>query len=321
MLYPPDQSLAIVKNGTEYYSFTVTVDDAAVRIDKFVADKLPSHSRSFMADQIKKGNVAVNGVVIIKTNIKVKLHDTVEITIPQKPPLDLAILKAATNGLQIIYEHEHFLIINKPAGLLVHTPHKQSTQPTLTDWLINKDGQVQGVGQEDRPGIVHRLDKDTSGIMLVARTAYGHLQLGQLFRDRQITKEYWAVVNGHPAKEGAVDTPIGRDPVRKVRMATFAHDKNGLDRIKTRHALTHFKVISYFQDYSLIQAHPVTGRTHQIRVHMTSIGHPIIGDVVYGCASKLIARQALHARRIAFIFDGQVIDHCAPLADDMQQMI
>jgi 23S rRNA pseudouridine1911/1915/1917 synthase len=183
----------------------------------------------------------------------------------------------------------------------VHPAKIDSQYITLVDWLVKTFKELSDVGHSDRPGIVHRLDRDTSGIMIVARNNCAHAQISDLFKNRKIQKTYHAVVHGHPEKEGIIDLPITRHPVnRNTMMCTIQKDNK-----KARSALTQYKVLEYFESCSLVEVKPTTGRTHQIRVHFSTIGHPLIGDAVYSKASKKIKRHALHATSLTFTFNGK----------------
>jgi 23S rRNA pseudouridine1911/1915/1917 synthase len=176
------------------------------------------------------------------------------------------------------------------------------------------------VGAQDRPGIIHRLDKDTSGLMIIPRTHHAYNTFGSLFRNRTIHKTYYALVQGHPPKEGFIDLSIGRHPHIRVKMATFDKEKTAhyiKKGYRIRTAFTHYRVIKYFTDYALVEFKPTTGRTHQIRVHASAIGHPIIGDETYGSSSVLIQRQALHAAKLQFQFDNEQFSFSINLPDDI----
>src|SRR5690606_35122856 len=234
-------------------------------------------------------------------------------------------LTNTTMNVSVLAEKDHFMIIYKPAHLLVHAPSKMSPAITLTDWILHNYQTLAKVGIIDRPGIVHRLDKETSGIMIITRTNYAHSIFSALFKKREIHKKYYAVVEGHPESEGTITYAIGRDPHNRIKMTYFdelSMDENNMIRnIKVRHATTHYKVITYFKNASLIEVKPTTGRTHQIRVHMLSIGHPIIGDQLYGKKSSLINRQALHAQELSFIFDEKPYTFSSNFPEDFQHLI
>ena len=183
---------------------------------------------------------------------------------------------------------------------------------------------MQGVGLTDRPGIVHRLDKDTTGILLLARNNPTHAVLCGMFKDRAMHKTYLALVHGHPPKEGAIELAIARDPHNRKKMTHV--DLTDLKRVAListtkREALTHYRVLEYFENSALVEVKPVTGRTHQIRVHFAALGHPLIGDYVYGIKSKEIGRQALHAHRLLFEYEGKEYQFESPLPHDITTLI
>lgn len=295
------------------HTFTVPDDLAQIRLDHFIADLMPTMSRSHIQRLAQLGNVTVNGAIVQKSGYALKPGDTVILTIPSKPPLGAA--HDIPEGLEvpIVFEHPDFFIINKPAGLLVHATSLANTEFSLVDWLIHKFKDIIHVGDQDRPGIVHRLDKDTSGLMVITRNDTAHTLFGRMFHDRTIHKKYYAIVKGHTDQEGTIDLPIGRHQIHRNRMTTQSD--------KGRNAVTHYTVKSYFANATLLNLSPVTGRTHQIRVHCAAIGHPIIGDAVYGTTSKLIKRQALHAYHLDFNYKGEDFSFTIGLPEDMQKLV
>lgn len=305
--------------GQNTFSFTINTADAHQRLDAYLSQQFPAYSRSFLQRLIQEKQVTINNKPANKSSIVLKLHDTIVVQFPEASQPSTQKTIDPNIKVNIIFEHEHFLIINKPAGLMVHTPNHESQTPTLVDWIIAHYKEIALTGQADRPGIVHRLDKDTSGILIIGRTNYAHATFGAMFEGRTIHKTYVALVHGHPAKIGSIDLSIGRSPHLRTKMTTVPSTQ--LSTIKTRAALTHYTVLEYFNDYSLVEVKPVTGRTHQIRVHMAAIGHPIVGDRVYGKPSELIDRHALHAHAITFIFDSREYALSADIPEDMATVI
>lgn len=285
------------------------------RIDTFITDQFPLYSRSFFTRLIDDGNVSLNEKPISKGGVRVATGDTVSVRFPAQREIQIEALKEKPD-IDVIYESPKFLIINKPAGLLVHPTSMASTAATVVDWLLLNYSHIEDVGYVDRPGIVHRLDKDTSGLLIVPRTNHAHGIFADMFRNRKMNKTYYAIVEGHPEREGVITAPIGRDPISKTKMTTRQHAG-----LKMRDATTYYKVLEYFDNAALVEVKPITGRTHQIRVHFVSIGHPLIGDVVYGKKSKLIKRHALHAHNLEFEFQGKKYAFEAPLPEDMQTLI
>lgn len=305
------------------FSRIVSQDQSNKRLDLYLAQEWPDYSRSYLTNLIHDGLVTLNGTAIFKPGIRLKAHDQVSFKLPEHRFPNPENLKKNSFGVEIIFEHEHFFIINKPAGLIVHRAPSTKNQPTLVDWLLDRDASLAAVGPQDRPGIVHRLDKDTSGLMIIARTHYGYTQFGHLFKDRRITKTYRAVVWGHPDRESTIDAPIGRHPSQRHKMTAF---KPGSTVDNARQACTHYSVLSYFDDFTLVQAQPVTGRTHQIRAHFAFIGHPLLGDALYASDAHQnnaapIARHALHAYQLAFIFDGTAFSFTQNPPADFQTLV
>lgn len=302
------------------FSFTIAKESAKKRLDHYIAQQFPLYSRSFFQRVIDDGFVSINGKRTLKPGVSLRPHDVVTVQFPPERQIDPTVLSEKHRGIEIVAQNTHFLILFKPAGLVVHSPAARSTIPTLVDWLLNNYAEIASVGAVDRPGIVHRLDKDTSGIMIIPRTNYAHTLFGEMFKDREISKTYLAVVHGHPPKTGVIDLPIGRDPRNPTKMSTFPHSATGRsDTIRT--ACTNYTVLEYFENHSLIEARPVTGRTHQIRVHFAAIGHPLVGDPVYGSTSQFIKRHALHAHKLAFRFDGESYEFTHDAPEDFKAML
>ena len=294
----------------------IVSDTCSIRLDVFITQHITGYSRAYFSHLIEKGQVRVNNTIAHKSGLKLKPSDTVSVIFPPERTIEPSKLDSVNSNITIVLEHEHFLVINKPAGLLVHSPHERHTEVTLVDWLLQARPDVHAIGAKERPGIIHRLDRDTSGLMIIALTPYAHAQFAQLFQERTIQKTYLAVVQGHPTQEGVMTESIGRDPITKTKMKCATGFLLG----KIRSAKTHYRVLEYLNDAALVEAKPVTGRTHQIRVHFAHHGHSILGDIVYGTPSKHINRQALHAHQLDFIFDNQPFTVQAPLPKDMQQL-
>ncbi len=300
----------------------VTSEQHALRLDKFMGSQFPLYSRTFFQRLIDENCVSVNEHQVSKPSVRLKQGDQVSITFPPERTIEPVNLHQEDLGVSIVYKHEQFLIINKPAGLLVHACSSASTAVTLVDWLLSNYQEIAHVGYIDRPGIVHRLDKDTSGLMVIPRTQFAHKYFGALFKDREIHKTYLAVVHGHPPKTGTIELSITRNQVARHKMAAVEPDAYLHNNTSTvRPAVTHYQVLEYFEEYALIEAKPVTGRTHQIRVHFTGIGHPLVGDPIYGKKSKLIKRQTLHAHAINFPFDGQEHNYSAQPPEDFENLV
>lgn len=310
----------ILKNSA--FSLKVLPSDSSLRVDKYLATQFPLYSRSFLQKIIDQGNVMVNDLPITKGGVVLKVHDTVAIHFPEHEsrPREKEELNAL--GIELVFEHPHFLIINKPAGVLVHKPNDYSTVPTVVDWVIANFKEVASVGAIDRPGIVHRIDKETSGLLIIPRTNQAHAIFGQKFKDRSINKTYYAVTHGAPERIGAIDYAVGRHPHARTKMHHFNKDliqRAGNESLRS--ALTYFKVLEYYDDFSFLEVKPVTGRTHQIRVHFAALGHSLVGDSLYGKPSKIMPRHALHAYSLGFTFENEKFSFEQPLPADFKALL
>lgn len=264
-----------------------------MRLDRQIQETHPDFSRSRIEGLIKGGFVTVNGAVAEKAGMKVAEDDEIVVEIP--PPVP-AVPEPEDIPLDVVYEDADIIVINKPRGMVVH-PAPGHPDGTLVNALMYHCGDsLSGIGGERRPGIVHRIDKDTSGLIVAAKNDMAHKGLSAQLSDHSLYREYEAVVTGHMRGDsGVIDKPIGRHPVDRKRMAVT--EKN------SKAAVTHWKLLAEYRGYSHIQCRLETGRTHQIRVHMASIGHPLLGDGLYGakCPDKGLEGQCLHARRLHLI--------------------
>lgn len=311
----------IAPNST--FTFTITQEQHPVRLDKYLATQFTLYSRSFLQGLIEGKLVSINNKPACKPSIILKEHDLLTVCFPPEITTHTPTMQPNNaHNVQIIAHHEHFLILNKPANLMVHTPSAKSTEFTLVDWLITHYEEIKQIGCIDRPGIVHRLDKDTSGVIIIPRTNMAHALFGAMFMNRTISKTYLALVHGNPADEGCIDYPIGRSLHYRSRMTAFPQGTHTPLNTKTRAATTHYRVIEYFNDCALVEAKPVTGRTHQIRAHFAALGHPLLGDTLYGGSNNLgIQRHALHAHSIAFSFQNTNHVFTADLPEDFKKTL
>ena len=267
------------------------------RLDLFLTNKFPDSSRSLLQQLIKEGHVQINNKTVRKTGTAVEVGDAIIVKVPAQEEKVVATAAVVQSlGVTLVYQTEAFAIVEKPAGLVTHAPHIQSKEISLCDWVVATFNTLEAVGYLDRPGIVHRLDKETSGLMIIPLTAVAHAKFSAMFKDREIHKTYTALVVGHPDKKGVINFPIARDQVVRNKMA---HVAGGRD------SETSYEVQEYYEKNSLVHAYPVTGRTHQIRVHFSVSGYPLVGDKLYGIASHLLSRQALHASKLEFVFEGK----------------
>jgi len=264
-----------------------SVDIHGKRLDVFAAEQCQL-SRAYAQKLIDDGDIRVNGRPV-KASYRLQTGDRVNVTIPPPTPVSLA---PEDIPLKVIYEDSDLIVVDKPAGMIVHPAAGQYTG-TLVNALLARCPDLGGIDGSIRPGIVHRLDKDTSGLMVAAKNDKSQASLSRQIKQRSITKVYLALVTGHLSPErGAIEAPIGRHPGDRKRMAVVSGG---------REARTGYRVIKYVDGCTLLEAMPETGRTHQIRVHLSAIGHPVFGDPVYGKKSPLLRRQFLHAHRLGFV--------------------
>ena len=275
---------------SELITLTADENSAAVRIDKYISDNIAELTRSAVQGMIAQKNVKVNGSEVSK-NYKLRLGDLIEVTIPEPQQLDTL---PENIPLDIVYEDDDLLVVNKPKGMVVHPAHGNYQGTRVNALLYHCGSSLSGINGVIRPGIVHRIDKNTSGLLIVAKNDKSHLKLAEQIREHSFTREYEAVAVGYfREKEGTIDAPIGRHRIdRKKMCVTQENSKN---------AVTHYSVIKQFGGYAYVRLRLETGRTHQIRVHLAYIGHPVFGDDVYGKPCRDFEGQCLHARKIGFI--------------------
>ena len=279
------------------------------RLDRFLADQYEEYTRSFLQKLIDQGNVSINGISVKKSGIKLKENDEIAVTLPEPQPLEVV---AEDIPLDILYEDDDVILINKPKGMVVH-PAAGHTSGTIVNALLYhcKDS-LSGINGVIRPGIVHRIDKDTTGVLVICKNDKAHRAVAEQLAVHSITRAYHAIVyNNIKEDEGTVDAPIGRMDADRKKM--------GINRKNGRHAVTHYRVLERFGRYTYIECRLETGRTHQIRVHMASIGHPLLGDTVYGPSKDpfKLEGQALHAKLLGFQHPttGQYVEFESPLPD------
>jgi len=292
----------------------LTVDEGGARLDKFLAEQVADLSRSAIRRLIDSAEVTVNGEPA-KASYKVRPGDAIVACVPQPEPMEPV---AEAIPLGIVYEDQALIVVNKPAGMVIH-PAPGHRSGTLVNALLAHCLDLASDAGDARPGIVHRLDRDTSGLILVAKNEQIRRALQRQFKARQVRKVYVALLDGRlEAARGRIEAPLGRDPRHRQRMAVVPGG---------REAVTEYRLLASFAggDYSLVEAEPKTGRTHQIRVHFASIGHPVVGDTVYGRRrTRLpVPRQFLHAQRLGFThpLTGQPLEFEAPLPDDLAAVL
>lgn len=301
--------------------YTITSEEAGMRLDQYITKVKPDLTRSFIQKMIKNGYVFVNNKKTIKTSHNLKDGDELLVNIPSIKEVGIL---SENIPLDIIYEDSDIVVTNKPAGMVVHpTDHGAHVSGTLVNALMHHCKDLSGIGGEKRPGIVHRLDKDTSGLIISAKNDKAHNYVSKQIQNREVTKKYITLLKGHLSpKDGSIESPL--EKIGGLKDMRVSGSKNA------KYALTHYNVIRYIGDYSLVEVQIITGRTHQIRVHFSAIGHPVCGDNMYGdktLNSKLEAlglkRQFLHAAELSFKrpSDDKELHLKAKLAEDLKGVL
>lgn len=311
--------MSIIENenlkGEQKVELTVAEEMSGKRLDSVLAGMMPEYSRSFIQKLFENGSITVGGDPCSEKKRKAAAGDIVEITIPQPERLEV---EAEDIPLDIVYEDDELLVVDKPAGMVVH-PAPGNHSGTLVNALMYHCGDaLSSINGVIRPGIVHRIDKDTSGLLMVAKTDRAHNALSAQLAEHSITRRYKAIVYSNIKEdEGTVDKPIGRDPGNRLRNAVvYTNFKN---------AVTHYRVLERFGGFTLVEAVLETGRTHQIRVHMAYIRHPLLGDTLYGPAKNRYGakRQMLHAGVLGFVHPvtGEYMEFNSPLPQDFEDVL
>jgi 23S rRNA pseudouridine1911/1915/1917 synthase len=302
------------------HQFTVDPDSVGLRLDVYLAGLLPQHSRSQLQRIIKDGGAVIGGRPA-KSNATLKAGDVVAIEVPDAAPASPV---AQDLDLPVIFQDDDVIVVDKPAGMVVH-PAAGHAEGTLVNALLFHADNLSGVGGELRPGIVHRLDRGTSGLIVVAKNDAAHRELARQFQDREVEKEYVALAWGEVHAGRRIDLPLGRDPVHREKMSTRAR--------RSRTAVTRITAARDLRGLTLVHVAIATGRTHQIRVHLSAIGHPIVGDQTYGGvrhrmpaalrAVERLERPFLHAARLAFTHprEGTRMEFTCPLPPDLQDVL
>ena len=298
----------------EKHCFTADIEHEDQRIDRYLTEMLPEQSRSFFQKLIRDGFVIVNHI-IVKVNYRLKTGDVIEIDIPDAVPTEIV---PENIPLDILYEDDDLLIVNKPKGMVVHLAVGHSTGTLVNAIMYHCQGNLSGINGEIRPGIVHRIDKDTTGSLIICKNDEAHRNIAEQIKEHSVTRRYVGVVAGTFSEEsGTVEGAIGRHPNDRKRMTI--NEKNG------KPAVTHYRVLQTLKGASFMEFELETGRTHQIRVHMASISHPLLGDTVYGNSKNpyKLQGQALHARTIGFIHPttGEYIEVSAPIPEYMTELV
>lgn len=300
------------ENGLQ--RLTVSPEDAGERIDKYLAEQLPDITRSYLQKLLKDGSVQMNGKPV-KASTKTAVGALIALTIPE--PEEPEILPENI-PLDILYEDSDVILINKPKNMVVHPAAGHYTGTLVNALMYHCRGDLSGINGVLRPGIVHRIDKDTTGVLIVCKNDRAHNALAEQLKEHSITRKYRAIVCGNLKEdEGTVDAPLGRHPQDRKKMAIV--------RSGGKRAVTHYRVLERFGNYTYIECRLETGRTHQIRVHMASLGHPLLGDEIYGRAKSpfKLEGQTLHAMVLGFIHPttGEYMEFEAPLPEYFEKLL
>lgn len=303
---------------SEIIEYSCESSDSAVRIDRFIAGNQNDLTRSAVQNLIEQGKVLVNNKPVSK-NYKLRSADRITVEIPEPQKLNA---EPENIPLDIVYEDDDLLVVNKPKGMVVHPAHGNYNGTLVNALLYHCGYSLSGINGVIRPGIVHRIDKNTSGLLIVAKNDKSHLHLAEQIKAHSFTREYEAVAAGFfKEPEGTVDAPIGRHKTDRKKMCVTSEN--------SRNAVTHYSVIKQYGGYAHVRLRLETGRTHQIRVHLAYIGHAVLGDDVYGKAYKGIDGQCLHARKIGFIhpstneymeFTSELPDYFASVLNKLEKM-
>jgi len=299
-----------------FQDFLIVKEDENERVDKFLATRFPDFTRSFIQKAIKNGQIKLNGKDF-KSNYKLKLDDKIEINI--EDPIELEI-EPEDIPLDILYEDDDVLIINKPKNMVVHPSAGHFSHTLVNAIMFHCKDSLSGINGIIRPGIVHRIDMNTTGSLIICKNDVSHTKIAEQIKEHSVNRIYVGLVYGRLANdEGTVEGPIGRNPSDRKKMAI--NYKNG------KPAITHYKVLERFNEYTFVKFKLETGRTHQIRVHMASIGHPLVGDDIYSnnkkCKFKHLEGQCLHARTIGFIHPtlNQYVEFQAPIPEYLDKLL
>lgn len=319
-----EESNPISGNKKETLLFEVAGEAEGERLDSFLARKMAGLTRSQIKRLIEKGNVYLEGGTTVKSGYRLKRGERIAVTIPEAEPIEARPEKIP---LSVLYEDHSIIVIDKPAGMVVH-PAPGHYSGTLVNALLYHCEDLSGIGGKLRPGIVHRLDKDTSGVMLATKNDHAHNMMARQFKAHTIVRKYKALVYGTMESEGSIDRPLGRHPARRKEISIVSTG---------RRAVTHWKVLKYFQGITLLELTLETGRTHQIRVHLSQAGHPVVGDRTYGSDKRAneikssfvrsrvlkLERQALHAYLLGFKHPstGEYMEFKSPLPKDIEDVI